>query len=130
MHNINMIIGSFGVTRGAALRGFEDECVGNSPEAIEGIVVTRLEDQKVFVCDWHINAHFEGSGALEQFEEAKNSQNFDYTFSGERELQKDESLDGTDPVLMNQLRKHYLVGQPQGSNMDRLKQVISKRFKH
>ena len=57
------------------------------------------------VRDWHISSHFEGKHTLEQFEEAKHNQDFDFTFSPERELKEDEALDGTDPMLSKQLRK-------------------------
>ena len=130
MHNENMIIGSYGVTGGAALHGFEDECVGNCPQAFEGVVVTRIEGEKVFVCDWHISSHFKGENVLEQFEEAKTYQNFAFSFSTERELLKADNLDGSDPVLQQKLLKQWLVDHGQISNMEKLKQVINKRFKH
>lgn len=122
MQTNNLEVGSYGVAAGVLLSSFEDECVGHSPQAFEGIVVTRIDAEKVFVCDWHISAHFEGEHTLEQFEEAKNSQEFNFSFSGERELQAGECLDGTDPVLKQQLRKQWQQNQPA---IEKLKQVIS-----
>jgi len=98
-------IGSYGVAPESALSSFEDDCVGSIPHARSGIVVTRIEGDKVLVRDWHIASHFEGEHVLEQFEEAKHAQAFNFTFSDERELQAGERLDGTDPILMEQLRK-------------------------
>ena len=105
MQATQLHIGSYGVQPGPALSSYEDECVGSSPLALQGIVVTRIDGDKVLVSDWHITSHFEGQQTLEQFEEAKHNQDFDFTFSPERELKQDEALDGTDPILGEQLRK-------------------------
>jgi len=130
MHNTNMIIGSYGVTGGAALHGFEDECVGNCPQAFEGVVVTRFEDKKVFVRDWHINSHFKGNNVLEQFEEAKNSQNFEFSFSSERAMLNADHLDGSDPVLQQKLLNQWRAEHGGKSNMDKFKLAFRKRFRH
>ena len=105
MQTTHLDIGSYGVEPGQALSSYEDECVGSSPLALCGLVVTHIEGDEVLVRDWHITSHFEGEHTLEQFEEAKHKQDFDFAFSAERELKEDESLDGTDPVLREQLRK-------------------------
>jgi hypothetical protein len=105
MQTTDLDIGSYSEKPGQALNSYEDECVGSAPLAREGIVVTRIESDKVRVRDWHISSHFEGEHTLEQFEEAKHNQDFDITFSPERELKEDESLDGTDPVLKDHLRQ-------------------------
>ena len=104
MQTTHLDIGSYAVTPGQPLSLYEDECVGSSPLAQRGIVVTRIEGDKVFLRDWHINSHFEGEHTLEQFEEAKHNQDFDFNFSPERERSEDEHLDGTDPTLRKQLR--------------------------
>ncbi len=98
-------IGSYGLTPGQPLSSYEDECVGSTPLALQGIVVTRIEGDRVLVSDWHISTHFEGAQTLEQFEEAKHNQDFDFTFSAERELKAEEQLDGTDPMLKDHLRR-------------------------
>jgi hypothetical protein len=98
-------IGSYGVAQGQLLSTFEDECVGSSPQAARGIVVTRVDGDKMFVRDWTITSHFEGKQSLEKFEEAKHNQDFDVTFSDERERTEDDHLDGTDPILKERLRK-------------------------
>ncbi len=105
MQTTHLDIGSYGAQPGQPLSSYEDECVGSSPLALQGIVVTRIEGDKVLVRDWHIISHFEGKQTLEQFEEAKHNQDFDFTFSPERELNADDALDGTDPMLREQLRK-------------------------
>ena len=105
MQTTHVDIGSYGVSPGQPLSSYEDECVGSVPQALGGIVVTRIEDDKVFVSDWSINSHFEGEQTLEQFEEAKHNQNFDAIFSNEHELREDECLDGNDSILKEQLRK-------------------------
>lgn len=105
MKTAHLDIGSYGVAAGQPLSSFEDECVGSTPQALRGIVVSRIEGDKVLVSDWHVTSHFEGEHTLEQFEEAKHNQDFDITFSSERELREDERLDGTDPTLKQQLRK-------------------------
>ncbi len=74
MQATQLHIGSYGVQPGPALSSYEDECVGSSPLALQGIVVTRIEGDKVLVSDWHITSHFEGQQTLEQFEEAKHNQ--------------------------------------------------------
>ena len=105
MQTTDLAIGSYAVESEKPLSSFEDECVGSTPLALRGIVVTRIEGDKVLVSDWHISSHFEGVQTLEQFEEAKHNQDFDFSFSAERELGEDERLDGTDPILKQQLRK-------------------------
>lgn len=97
-------IGSYGVGTASLLSSYEDECVGSPPAFSEGIVVSRMDGEKVYVRDWHITSHFTGEHALEQFEEAKNHQAFDFTFSSEREIHEGEMLDGDDPVLQKQLK--------------------------
>ena len=96
---------NYGVAQGQPLSTYEDECVGSRPQALRGIVVTRIEGDKMLVRDWAITSHFEGEQSLEQFEEAKHNQDFDVTFSDERELRENESLNGTYPRLKEQLRK-------------------------
>jgi hypothetical protein len=98
-------IGSYGVAPGQPLSTYEDECVGSRPPALGGIVVTRIDGDKVLVREWTITSHFAGKQSLERFEEAKHNQDFDVTFSDERERRKDDHLDGTDPILKEQLRK-------------------------
>ncbi len=105
MQKTHLNIGSYGLAPGQPLSSYEDECVGSTPHALGGIVVTQIEGDKVFVSDWHIKSHFEGEHTLEQFEEAKHNQDFDAVFSNEHELREDECLDGTDPILKEQLRK-------------------------
>jgi len=97
-------IGSYGVGTASLLSSFEDECVGSPPAFSEGIVVSRFEGEAVYIRDWHVTAHFTGELALEHFEEAKNHQDFDFTFSSEREIQEGEMLDGDDPVLQKHLK--------------------------
>lgn len=80
------------------MSSFEDECVGSAPAFIEGIIVSRIEAERIYVREWRINSHFTGEQALEQFEEAKNIQNFDFTFSNEWEIQKGDTFDGCDSV--------------------------------
>ena len=99
-----LAIGSYGIGTGSLLGSFEDECVGSPPAFSEGIVVSRFEGERVYIRDWHINSHFTGEQALEHFEEAKNNQDFDFTFSSEREIQEGEILDGDDPILQKQLK--------------------------
>ena len=98
-------IGSYGVAQQQAQITYEDECVGSSPQALGGIVVTHIEDGKVLIRDWSITSHFEGDHSLERFEEAKHNQDFEITFSEEREQKEDDHLNGTDPRLKEQLRK-------------------------
>jgi hypothetical protein len=97
-------IGSYGVGTQSLLGSYEDECVGSPPAFSEGIVVSRMEGEKVYVRDWHIQAHFTGEQALEHFEEAKNHQQFDFAFSDEREAQDGDIFDGDDPILQKQLK--------------------------
>ena len=98
-------VGSYGVAQGHPPSAYEDECVGSSPLALRGIVVARIEGDKVLVRDWAITSHFEGSQSLEKFEEAKHNQDFDVRFSDERVCGEDDQLDGTDSVLKEHLRK-------------------------
>jgi len=97
-------IGSYGVGIASLLSSFEDECVGSPPAFSEGIVVSRFEGETVYIRDWHISSHHTGEHALEHFEEEKNQQRFDFSFSSEREIQEGEMLDGDDPVLQKQLK--------------------------
>jgi len=97
-------IGSYGVGTGSLLGSFEDECVGSPPAFSEGIVISRMEGERIYIRDWHITSHFTGEQALEHFEEAKNNQNFDFTFSAEREVQEGDIFDGDDPALQKQLK--------------------------
>ena len=101
-----MEFGSYGINDRVAMSRYEDESVGSGPQALSGIVAVRIEDGRVFVRDWQISAHFHGEQSLEKFEEAKHHQDFDFTFSEERELRPEENLDGEDPVLKDQLRRH------------------------
>ena len=103
MQNTPLQIGCYGVEPGLVLNAFEDECVGNLPTARKGIIVTKVEDDRVLVREWKVRFHFEGEHALEHFEEAKHNQQFDFSFSDERELEENESLDGSDPMLRKQL---------------------------
>lgn len=105
MQSSTMDIGSYAVTSGQIPGQFEDGCVGSSPQSLSGIVVSRIEGEKVFVSEWHITSHFEGAQTLEQFEEAKLRHDFEFTFSAERELREGEKLEGADPLLKEQLRR-------------------------
>lgn len=93
-----------GVGTASLLNSFEDECVGSPPAFSKGIFspVSR-EKQSISEAGASI-LHFTGGQALEHFEEAKNHQDFDFTFSSEREIQEAEMLDGDDPVLQKQLK--------------------------
>lgn len=99
-----LAIGSFGIAPNSLLSSFEDECVGSPPAFSEGIVISRMEGDKIYVRDWHINFHSTAEHALEHFEEVKNHQDFDFTFSSEREIKEGEIIDGDDPVLQKQLK--------------------------
>ena len=98
----NYSIGSYCVTPPKVASMFEDESVGNS-QATGGLVVSRIDGDQVFVREWHINAHFEGADALEQFERSRETQDFEFWFTDERILQESVLLDGHDPVLQRQL---------------------------
>ena len=108
------------------MSSFEDECVGSSPHSKEGIVVTRIEGEKVYVCDWHVNSHFQGEQVLEKFEEAKHHQNFEFTFSSERELQEDEYIGGVDPILKAQLRKKLKARKGSISGIQKFRNIIQR----
>ena len=101
-----MEFGSYGISDRVAMSCYEDESVGSGAQALSGIVAVRVEDDRIFVRDWQISVHFDGEQSLEKFEEAKHHQDLNFTFSDERELRPEESLDGTDPVLKDQLRRH------------------------
>lgn len=103
MNSENYSIGNYSLVTPRVISPFEDECVGNS-QATGGLVVSRIDGDQVFVKEWHIDAHFEGADALEQFERSREIQDFDFLFSSERTLQDSELLDGHDPVLAKQLR--------------------------
>jgi len=105
MQATSPLVGNYGVLTSSLLSSFEDECVGRPPDFIEGVVVSRVEGEKIYVRDWCINSHFTGEQALEKFEEAKNNQDFDFTFSSEREIKKSDTFNGADPVLQKQLRR-------------------------
>ncbi len=125
---MDLDIGSYGVNQNIPLNPCEDDCVGSPPPFIEGIVVSRIKDERVYVCSWIINSHFKGPQTLRQFEEAKHTQDFDFNFSGERELQEDERLNGEDPILKEKLRKKLILSQKTESNIDKLKQVFRKKI--
>ena len=95
-------IGSYSQTSPAVNSMFEDECVGNS-QATGGLVVSRIDHSGIYVREWHIDSHFEGADALEQFERSRETQAFDFKFSDERVLEESDVLDGHDPVLTRQL---------------------------
>ena len=124
MQTMNLKIGSYGVGPLTRLSAYEDECVGSSPQSLEGFVVSRIEGQQVFVKDWNISSHFEGEHALEQFEEAKNNQDFDFRFSNERELQEHEHLNGADPLLGEQLLKKLKSEQQPENVLDKMRQLM------
>lgn len=126
MESMSLKVGSYGLSPATLSSAYEDECVGGSPQALEGIVVSRIDGKKVFVRDWHIISHFEGEHVLEQFEEAKHNQKFDFTFSKEHELTEDELLDGADPVLGGQLLKKLKAEQRTGNIEDKLKKLMHK----
>lgn len=107
----NLDVGSYGTKAANLLSQYEDECVGSCPPSCEGIVVSRIEDGRVYVSDWHISGGFQGEQLLEQFEEAKHNQDFAFEFSSERELREDDRLDGADPVLQKQLRKQLSLSR-------------------
>ncbi|NRB40260.1 MAG: hypothetical protein HRU20_17635 [Pseudomonadales bacterium] len=92
-------LGSYGTTPPPLFINFEDECVGSQPLYTQGIVVSRIEADKIFVSHWQVHTHFDGTQLLEQFEEAKHTQNFEVSFSNEHELLADENLNGNDPLL-------------------------------
>lgn len=102
MNSENCSIGSYSLAPPKSISMFEDECVGNS-QATGGLVVSRIDGDQIFVMNWHIDAHFEGVDALEQFERSRETQNFNFLFSDERILRDSDLLDGHDPVLMKQL---------------------------
>lgn len=104
-------IGSYGSDSPIIVNNFEDECVGSQPSCSSGIVVNRVEGEKVFVCNWQLQTHFQGKQLLEQFEEAKHSQRFDVSFSDEYELSDEESLNGNDPMLKKLLANKLLRSQ-------------------
>ena len=102
MRTENYTIGSYSQTPPPASNMFEDECVGNS-QATDGLVVSRIDHSMVYIREWHIDVHFEGVDALEQFERKRQIQDFDFKFSDERKLEESDLLDGHDPVLRRQL---------------------------
>ncbi len=124
-------IGSYGVSPATRISTYEDECVGSGPLDVEGIIVTRVDGEKVFVRDWHINSYFEGDKSLKQFEETKHSQSFDFSFSNERELKEEEQLNGADSILRGQLCKK-LEAEQQDENVtnkmtDKLRKMIQRK---
>lgn len=98
-------IGSYGAIAPAASSLFEDEGVGNELVSSNGIVVSRIENDDIYVREWSIGSHFEGADALEKFEEARQQYAFDFTFSLERIMTDNDTLDGADAVLKQQLKK-------------------------
>ncbi len=113
-------IGSYGVSRTHAMSTYEDECVGSGPQVQQGIVVSRIEGDTVMVSDWFITTNFEGEHTLEQFEESKHNQEFDFAFSNEHELMAEEVLDGNDPQLKEHLRQHLLKVKGEDGVLDKL----------
>ncbi|TQV84038.1 hypothetical protein FKG94_05065 [Exilibacterium tricleocarpae] len=98
-----LAVGSYGLKDAVYRDNFEDEHVGSEPAFSEGVVVTRVTDDKVFVRDWRIAGDTGGPAGLEHFEEAKHTCDFNFVFSHERELTGDDSFNGDDPVLRAQL---------------------------
>lgn len=96
-------VGSYGVSSGMASNGFEDECAGPSLMSTAGIIVSRIEDEQVYVRDWQVRAAFSGEQSYQKYEEAREHMAFDYNFSDERIIRDGERIDGGDPVLQRQL---------------------------
>lgn len=105
MSTDQIAIGSYGVRLPDTSSQFEDEGIGNALIPTHGIVVSRIEDDIVYVREWSISSHFTGAHALEKFEEAREHYDFDFNFSPERELSDSEQLDGHDEALKTQLKK-------------------------
>lgn len=101
MDSENFSIGSYSLTP-SKLSRYEDESVGNS-QGTRGLVVSRIARGKVFVREWHINAHFEGADALEQFERHRETLDFEFLFGDERPIAEADQFDGHDPVLKKKL---------------------------
>jgi len=123
---MNPAIGSYAVVDSDVLNSFEDECVGSLPPCREGIVVSRIVGEKVYISDWQLQMKFNGDQLLEQFEEAKHNQDFNFTFSSERELQAGENLDGTDPALRAQLFKNLQARGSAGMGISKIRQFMQR----
>ena len=67
--------------------------------------MSRIEDDDVYLREWSISTHFEGTNALEKFEEARQRYDFDFKFSPERTMADSDELDSGDVVLKQQLKK-------------------------
>ena len=98
-------IGDYGVIPPTTSSMFEDECVGNELVSTHGIVVSMIENDDVYVCEWSISSHFEGANALEKFEEARQHYDFEFKFSPQRPMTGGDELSGGDAVLKQQLKK-------------------------
>lgn len=105
MQTPGLSTGSYGIKPLEHTSIYEDEHVGGLPPFVEGVVVTRVSEDKVFVREWKIHSHFEGKDCLEKFEEAKHNYDFEFEFSHEREQSNNDIFDGSDPRLKAQLMK-------------------------
>ena len=99
----NMLPGHYGVLPDKHLSVYEDESACHGLVCKRGIIVSRIENQEVFVREWRVRSEFAGRSAYELFEEARERHAFDFLFSPERRLRQDDELNGADPVLRQQL---------------------------
>ncbi|NRB38758.1 MAG: hypothetical protein HRU20_09875 [Pseudomonadales bacterium] len=123
---MNTEIGSYGVVNHGLLSSFEDDCVGSQPLLTAGIVVSRIDGEKIYVSDWTLKAEFNGEQRLEKFEEAKHNQAFNFSFAGERELKAGDVLDGDDNTLKIQLSKKLLAQKGANSGVEKIRQFMQK----
>lgn len=120
MRSAHLEIGNYGVSRTHAMSTYEDECVGSGPQVQQGIVVSSILGETVMVSEWQISTDIGGEHTLEQFEESKHNQEFDFEFFNEHELMADEHLEGTDPLLKQHLRQHLLQKKGEAGILDKL----------
>ena len=95
--------GHYGVIQQTPVSKFEDEGVGHALVPTLGIVVTRVQGDEVYVREWSVCAHFEGTDALEKFSEARQHYDFDFKFKEERNMTDNDCLDGQDELLKQRL---------------------------
>jgi len=95
--------GTYGVLPDKHLSVYEDESACHGLVCKRGIIVSRVENQEVFVREWRVKSEFSGRSAYELFEEARERHAFDFLFSPERRLRQDDELNGADQVLRQQL---------------------------
>lgn len=98
-----MRLGTYGVLPDKHMSVYEDESACHGLVSKRGIIVSRVENQEVFVREWRVKSEFAGRSAYELFEEARERHAFDFLFSPERRLRQDDELNGADPVLRQQL---------------------------